>query len=879
MHAFAMNSPRSSCRANRKPRSRSVGTLLPLLAMALAICLAGSARAARADEADDQYTVAAGHYAAQRWAMSVDEFRKLLHDHPDNSQATKARFFLAEALIQLARYDEAQKEFEAFSASDPHGPHAAQAAFRAGEAAFLSGRHDAARAALNKFRGSYPDDKLNAYALAYLGQLALADNDAATAETMFRQSLADFPKGPTHDECRYGVAKALELKGNSTEAEKLYRQIADGADAGLAESALLRLGLSQSTAGRYPQAIDTLAAFEKKYAASPAISQARLEHARALYQLGQFDPARALLEPLAGDPNAVAARYLLALVQQSTHHHAEALKLLDGLLPGASAEWRPRVELAQATSLIAAEQFSAAATALEGYLQSKPGGDLALRATAQLAVCQARDKRLDAARELYKQIPREPDSANHPSELWLSTTHQLAEAALGAGDLAWSGQLFQSLTAKEIPPEYVVRGLSGLGWCELQANQPEKATATFDRLLEQFPDGEPAAEAAWARGRALERLKKFDAALASYQRILDKYPASHRAAEAMLAAARLHDQLHQTDPALELYARFVAEHPNAAQLDAAHYGWGWTMMDAGRRAEAWPHFQKLHDDYRQSRYWNDATFRLAEGAVEDKQFDKAQSLLVELRAAKPPTDLLPHLLYLEGELAAGRQKWDAVAAAMGQLARDFPDSDLQIPASYWIAEAAYRQGNYDEAGKRLAALADQIAGRHDKWLAMVPLRRAQVLAQQKRWSEAQAMASRIASDFPGFAQQYEADYVVGRALAAQADFEGARREYLQAIHSTTGGKTETAAMAQWMLGETYFHQENYDAALREYLRVEILYAYPRWQAAALLQAGKCQEVLGRPKEAAQLYARLIKITPDTEFTKEGADRLRELQRK
>ena len=230
-------------------------------------------------------------------------------------------------------------------------------------------------------------------------------------------------------------------------------------------------------------------------------------------------------------------------------------------------------------------------------------------------------------------------------------------------------------------------------------------------------------------------------------------------------------------------------------------------------------------------------------------------------------------------MAAGRQKWDEVAAAMGQLARDFPDSDLQIPASYWIAEAAYRQGNYDEAGRRLAALSLQIAGRHDKWLAMVPLRRAQVLAQQKHWPEAQAMASRIATDFPGFAQQYEADYVVGRALAAQADFEGARREYLKTIHSTTGGKTETAAMAQWMLGETYFHQENYDAALREYLRVEILYAYPRWQAAALLQAGKCQELLGRPKEAAELYARLIKTNPDTEFTKEGADRLRALQTK
>ena len=85
-------------------------------------------------------------------------------------------------------------------------------------------------------------------------------------------------------------------------------------------------------------------------------------------------------------------------------------------------------------------------------------------------------------------------------------------------------------------------------------------------------------------------------------------------------------------------------------------------------------------------------------------------------------------------------------------------------------------------------------------------------------------------------------------------------------------------MAQWMIGESFFHQKNYEAALREYLRLEILYAYPTWQAGALLQAGKCRQQLGEAKEAADLYQRILKNYPNTTFAGEAAQRLKGLGR-
>ena len=72
---------------------------------------------------------------------------------------------------------------------------------------------------------------------------------------------------------------------------------------------------------------------------------------------------------------------------------------------------------------------------------------------------------------------------------------------------------------------------------------------------------------------------------------------------------------------------------------------------------------------------------------------------------------------------------------------------------------------------------------------------------------------------------------------------------------------ELAAQAQLMRGETFFHQDQLHEALREFLRVDILYNAPRWQAAALLEAGKVYERLDQWADAAETYDRLVAKFP------------------
>jgi TolA-binding protein len=214
---------------------------------------------------------------------------------------------------------------------------------------------------------------------------------------------------------------------------------------------------------------------------------------------------------------------------------------------------------------------------------------------------------------------------------------------------------------------------------------------------------------------------------------------------------------------------------------------------------------------------------------------------------------------------------------MQTLVTEFPQHSLRVAADYWTGEAWYRQQAFDKAESVFARLAVETSGAQDAWLAMIPLRRAQLLVQQERWPEAFEIAQGIGQRFPEFRQQYEVDYVIGRCFSSEARFNEARVAYQRVVRSTTGGGTETAAMAQWMIGETFFHQREYDQAIRAYHRVESLYGYPKWQAAALLQAGKCHELKGELNAAVQTYAQLVKDYSHTSYAADAAKRLGSLR--
>ncbi len=586
-------------------------------------------------------------------------------------------------------------------------------------------------------------------------------------------------------------------------------------------------------------------------------AETRYLFGRACEGTGRFDNARQILDPVIREnqdgPFTRESRLTYASVLMAQGHFAEALATLNRL---------------QATldQTRAAEADSTWKT-------------LSINARSRRAICAARTGDFTLAETLYNQWPE--DQTADP--LFLPMVSHLAEAAFDAKKWNLSALWFERL-AQDGKGKLRIQGFSGLAWSQFEAGQLEAAAATFGHLLREYPEPEIAAEAAQTRGHLFEKIDRPDAALAMYDMVINRYPNCREFPKALLAAARLSDRLEQNDRAATLYDRWLdtcADDPLHAMV---LYESSWVLAELEKEEDSLARCRQIVDTFPESPYRLEAAYRLALSAFENDQLAKAKAVLEPVLTDDSTNDSgRDKRFVLRWEIAAAESDWRGLADTAERYiklcqADKNPSSDTTARlAEFWIAESHFRRESHEAAENRFAKLLEKTADVEAPWVAMISLRQAQVHGHQSRWDEAYRLAIQIEKRFPDFPRQYEVNYLIGRCLAARADFDGARRVYQKVIDSPGGRDTETAAMAQWMIGESYFHQRDYERAVREYLRVEILFPYPKWQAAALLEAGKCYERLEQKDKACRNYRRITRQYAQTGFVEEANERLGRLQ--
>ena len=196
----------------------------------------------------------------------------------------------------------------------------------------------------------------------------------------------------------------------------------------------------------------------------------------------------------------------------------------------------------------------------------------------------------------------------------------------------------------------------------------------------------------------------------------------------------------------------LAQQPNDnPPSDRVFYRLAWLYKDAGQSDAAARTFKLLANDHPNSELYSDALLRSAQLQMEQNEDVAATESIDRLLATPDQSDsnTRPHAMLIRAKLHARENRWQEALDVLEQLELDYCQTEFSTEITYWLAEAHFRTDSFDTASHLFARLsADPRNAVKPDWQALVPLRRAQLLATQLKWTQAAQMAQLCSKQVP-----------------------------------------------------------------------------------------------------------------------------------
>ena len=345
-----------------------------------------------ADETVNQFNTAKTAFDNKQYAAARTSFETFLNRYSTHTQAPAAAFYLAESLMYLGHYPQAENYFSRLSTPGLNDQYAKAALFRYAEIPYIQGQLDTAKQRLEDFVEKLPHDINLQFVLYYLGDIAMrstASTAALEAEHYFGQADRIFPDGEKSIESKLGLAWAKNKLGKVTEANALYTQLMNNTNPAVVEQATYQYGTALFERGSFQDAVNTLTEFQRRYPASSYFADSLRVVVRCKGRLNDFESALQVLAQIT-QPNPddllmkVRCLYGLKQIQEAKTALDEAkrvagtayrdeIALLEAVFLSDKKDWRGVIALLESVLVPAFDALSKRMTVNYLSLQAVPG--------------------------------------------------------------------------------------------------------------------------------------------------------------------------------------------------------------------------------------------------------------------------------------------------------------------------------------------------------------------------------------------------------------------------------------------------------------------------------------------------------------------------
>jgi TolA-binding protein len=871
--------------------------------------------------AETHFQIAECYFQQQKFdkaALSYDNCTKI--SGYDADLTARARYWKAESLYQLGKYDEAEVEYQKVADSAPKHALASWAFYSVGMIELRQKAYAKAVAPLERVTTEYKDSEVAgeatlALGFAYAGRARETTDPAKTAarDADFRKAIALF-------------SEVIDSERATDNAKAQAQQAQAEAYFGLKDYV--------NAEAAYGRVLARLTA-DPRQATSETALETRMWRGHALYNAERYADAaaeygRVVAETAPDDKNVKNADLAVqALYWQGNSWHQAAAKQKDAkahrdavaafkrflTLGGPKHTQAPRAALLLAFNLedLATDNGEAAArpeavTAFKAVLDAWPLSREAKEAQSGIA----RLTSSMSAPELAGLVDKLPPGA----AAWNANLRLAREDFInGKYDKAIIG--VRAVIEGKPDADVLAQAYYLLGAAQQKQGRPDDAIAAYKQVLANVQTGELVQFA--QRGLAQAYLdvtpRRYADALAAAQALLKLNLGPKENAEALmyLAEAALGNGQHAD--ALEAYQKVAKTHPDSPLAASALMGAAWVAETKRDLPTAIACYKELITKYPTAKQVPEASFRMGVKLQEGKDYTGAIEAFKNVPATHTLAD---QAAYAIAWALRDSKKDDEANAQFALVAEKFPKSTLAVDSLFRIGEFWLEQKNYGEALKSFVLAQDKIGGGDQPPLIaqLAPLiayklgvcaffseKYAQAasafgkvvttyptnenVAESLFWrgqslerqGEAQAAFARDAyvqylAKFPKGELILDAALGAGRCALAAKQYATARDDLKKAVDlcDANAGSANAkladraknvAPETQYYMGETFYMEKKYGDALKEFARVAA-YQYEPWYSRSMLRMARCSAYNGDKGAAERMLKMLLRNFPKSD---------------
>ncbi|MBT8486172.1 MAG: tetratricopeptide repeat protein, partial [Phycisphaerae bacterium] len=807
---------------------------------------------------------------------AVKQYQRVI-EHGRDAFVPEARYGLASLQYRRGNLTPAAALLDALLKQTPaHG--------RAAEAQLLRGRIDFDEDRLDEARRRF--DALLAGDLGPLDEAAywrakcdLAGGKPRAAATRLAATIKRHPDSPLLAEMRYDAAVALiraDAAGDALTALERFRTT--HADHALAPEAAYLAVAALHELARYEECGVACEAFLDAYPAHARADEVAFLHAESAYldddlpTAAQLYAAHRSTRPQSPHRERVAFRLGVVLHQLGRDDEAVPLLVAIAESPTLDAAFRPAL-LALGDLHFQRGEWDKARVRLTAYLEADETPAAADDAMLKLGLCHQRLEDPEAALTVFDALLEDAPDSRHHAHAQFERGQTLV--TLDRNEDAVTA--FETLLREHPDAEFAAAAFDHLGALAFAAGDHATAAEHYRAAAARSTDPSRVALAQLQRGRALSAEAAHGPAADVLTALLETHPDADCADE---ARAYLAIALSRSERPAEALAAIGGLERGALETlppelqTAVRYEKAWTLRGLERKADAAVAYRRLIEHAPNDPLSQHARLELAELERDAGRDGEAATQLRALLAGdRPPAPLRSEALYRLGAAEFTRTRHEPAVEAFETFIADYPEHELVPSARLLCGEALFHLGRHERALTHLAAIPRSSTDAETVGASL--LRRGECHAALQQWAKSAAMFETYLKQFPKADLWFQARFGAGWALENQDKRAEAITAYRDVVARHQG---PTAARAQFQIGECLFADERHQEAVAELLKVDILYAYPEWSAAALYEAGRCFRALSDPVAARKQFEQVTRDHAETNWARLAARQLEELGR-